>query len=239
MTGDLRITPADAQKAFDIYLKRLQNPTMCELENADVNLSGTAKEPKITPADAQIIFNKYLEKEDFPPGNCSGNARSGAAASAESSWVSQTGEVRLVINEREAGLGKDIMVPILVDSSFPIRAFGFDLIFPSDILAYVGIERTAYTERFDQIGANPITEGVVRAGGYFTQQLTAPAPAVMVILVFRIIGEVKASLSLSIINTCDDLYRARIFTDAIRHSVKKSREAKPRVRKSGGKSDNF
>jgi len=239
VTGDLRITPADAQKAFDIYLKRLQNPTICELENADVNLSGTANEPKITPADAQMMFNKYLEKEDFPPGNCSGNARTGATSSAVSLGISQPGEVRLEIDEREAGLGKDLMVPILVDSSFPIRAFGFDLAFPSDILAYVGVERTDYTEQFDQIGANPITEGVVRAGGYSTQPLTAPSPAVMIILVFRVIGKVQAPTSISIINTCDDLHQAKIRFDIIRRSVENSREGKARIRMGGGKSDKF
>lgn len=239
VTGDLKISPADAQKAFDIYLKRIQDPTMCELENADVNCSGTPTDPKITPADAQTIFNKFLEKADLPPGDCSGFVRTGTSAYAESLGISQTGEVRLVIDEMEAGAGKDILVPILVDSSFPISAFGFDFAFPSDILAFMGIERTYYTERFDQIAANPISEGVVRAGGYTTQPLTARSPAALVILVFRVIGGVQTPISFSIINSCDDLRQAQIRTGIIRRPAEKPREGRPWVRRTNGKSYDF
>jgi hypothetical protein len=139
----------------------------------------------------------------------------------------------------EAGVGKDILVPILVDSSFPISVFGFDFAFPSDILAFMGIERTYYTERFDQIAANPISEGVVRAGGYTTQPLTARSPAALVILVFRVIGGVQAPISFSIINSCDDLRQAQIRTGIIRRPAEKPREGRPWVRRTNGKSYDF
>jgi PKD repeat protein len=48
VNGDLRITPVDAQMAFDIYLKKTPDPTWCELENSDVDLSGTKLNPEVT-----------------------------------------------------------------------------------------------------------------------------------------------------------------------------------------------
>jgi len=56
VNGDLMLTPADAQAAFDIFLGKIQNSTLCQKENADVNADGTKSSPRITPMDAQLIF---------------------------------------------------------------------------------------------------------------------------------------------------------------------------------------
>ena len=58
VNGDLNITPADAQRAFDIFLGKISNPTACEKENADVNCDGAKSFPRVTPGDAKAIFDK-------------------------------------------------------------------------------------------------------------------------------------------------------------------------------------
>jgi len=150
--------------------------------------------------------------------------------------MSQPGTVRLVIDDIEARRGEDIVVPILADASFPITAFGFDLAFPSDFLAFVQAERTDYTEKFDEIGANPISEGMVRVGGFTTQEAATPSPAVLVTLVFRVIGEVQPRTSLSITNAFDDLSHAQVQTGIIRRQMENSPQVGSGVRKTGGRS---
>ncbi len=58
--GDLddngRLTPQDAQIAFDIYLESITDPTHDELCSADCNADWD-----VTPADVQCIFQHYLE----------------------------------------------------------------------------------------------------------------------------------------------------------------------------------
>ncbi len=149
VNGDLRITPADAQRAFDIYLGRIANPTWCELENADVKCDGTKFAPKVTPSDAQTIFHKYLRKA-VVSSDCSGNSRVAALATQSSGFSN----VSLTVNSVTFAPGQDVVIPIIVESPSDIKAFGFDLSYPSDILTYVGLESTELTNDFDQLGAN-------------------------------------------------------------------------------------
>jgi PKD repeat protein len=151
VNGDLSITPADAQMAFDIYLKRIAEPTWCELENADVNSSGTKLNPKITPADAQMIFNKYLKKATVD-GSCSGSSRVAAAAGQNLTLPA----VKLAVNSSAFNQDGYLYVPIIVESASDIGAFGFDLAFSPGWLTYVGLERTELTSDFDQLDANVI-----------------------------------------------------------------------------------
>jgi len=125
VNGDLSITPADAQAAFDIFLGKISNPTESELENADVNCDGTKTAPNVTPADAQAIFDKFLGKSNLP---CSCSAAS--RASTLSGRIKQASNINLIINDIKANQGQEIVVPVIVDDAFNIKSFGFDLIFP-------------------------------------------------------------------------------------------------------------
>jgi hypothetical protein len=60
VNGDGRKTPADAQRAFDIYLGLL-TPSACQAASADANCDGA-----VTPADAQAIFNDYIGALTLP-----------------------------------------------------------------------------------------------------------------------------------------------------------------------------
>ncbi|UCE40738.1 MAG: PKD domain-containing protein [Candidatus Aminicenantes bacterium] len=66
VNGDLRISPLDSQAAFDIFLGKNDNPSICQRENGDVNGDGTRADPYISPADAQHIFVRYLNKGNLP-----------------------------------------------------------------------------------------------------------------------------------------------------------------------------
>jgi len=149
INGDLKITPADAQAAFDIFLGRLPNPTWCEKENADVNSSGTKLEPKVTPADAQAIFNKYLKRGELP-GDCSGSSRSEAGSAQIFKPISSNLVIEIIAQE-SAG---EILVPIIVEPVTDINAFGIDVAFQENKLAYIGFEKTDLTTDFEQLDTN-------------------------------------------------------------------------------------
>ncbi|MFW6122272.1 MAG: PKD domain-containing protein, partial [Petrotogales bacterium] len=198
--GDLSITPADAQVAFDLYLARISNPTECEKENADVNCDGT-----ITPSDAQGIFDKYLGKESLPC-DCSSQSRN-------ASVLSQTREVtnvKIIMDNFQVRSNEVISVPIIIDSSYNIKSFGFDLIFPSETLEFVCIDRIKSNEDFNQLAAHKITKGVLRIGGYKITSSMNNYPNVLIILVFNIIGEEKKPNVFTITNTVDDISNAVI-----------------------------
>jgi PKD repeat protein len=162
VNGDLAITPADAQLAFDIYLGRISNPTACQRENADVNCDGSRGSPKVTPADCQAIFDKYLGKNGLPC-SCSGASRA-ASLQGLRSTKSPTGIIG--IQDTFISIGSEVSVPIMVESPMPLTAMGADISYPSGILEFVGFDKTGFSKDFIQFDVFQVAPGVLRIGGY-------------------------------------------------------------------------
>ncbi len=201
VNGDLSVTPGDAQRAFEIYLGRIANPTLCELENADVNCDGTQGAPTVTPGDAQSIFRRFLGVESLPT-DCSSNAR--AEASASISTLRESNEKsRLILDAPRTVSEDEIEIPIIIDNPY-VEAFGFDLIFPSENLEFVAIDETEFTEKLDIIDTNLVGEGILRVGGYSSVPIQS-STQVLIVLVFRVIKEVEEPVSVSIVNAVDDV----------------------------------
>jgi PKD repeat protein len=226
VTGDLQITPADAQAAFDIFLGKIAQPTFCESENADVNGSGTAFAPNVTPADAQGIFNKYLKKADLET-DCSGLVRTAALAAIPFSPPAQFGTVNLAVHQAFLSPGEDLSVSVIVDSSYPIGAFGFDLAVPPEAIL-LRAEWTDFTAGFTQLGAHRVDEGVVRVGGYALQPVYPNASFVLVTLTFRVLGPLDLS-SIFLMTTYDDLQQIQVAPAVIQQTprVKRDLETRP------------
>jgi hypothetical protein len=240
VNGDLKITPSDAQLAFDLYLGKIASPTWCELENADVNCSGTKLVPKITPSDAQMIFKKYLRKENYSF-TCSGNSRA-AAASQQNMLFSN---VSLTVESSILTFAGDLLIPIIIESPSEIAAFGFDLAFPSDILTYIGLEGTELTDNFDQLEANVMSyqalgldqsaaanpnDQVLRVGGYKTSESLNASTGVLVTLIFRLRAGLIDPDPVSIIATYDDIQNASIYAGSsirLRENERRAENRRP------------
>jgi len=230
INGDLSITPADAQKAFDIYLGKIPNPTDCEKENADVNCSGTKNEPKITPADAQAIFKKYLKKDELPA-DCSGNSRSAGLILPQETRADD----HIIIGDINMAAVDILTVPIIVDSLSDIDAFGFDMLFPSERLAFLRLETAELTHDFDTIGANVVSNNLLRVGGFRTEAIPEErSNGVLVVLIFKVIGEKSEPAKLSIIETYDDIQNA-LIENRIRQNKTILEREKPTVSRIKGK----
>jgi hypothetical protein len=186
VNGDLSVTPADSQLAFDIYLGLEPSATFVQLENADVNCDGTTWVPLVTPSDAQLIFQSYLGGGAFP-GDCSGSSRSSASsASVLSRVVSFAGRGAVLrVDTTRATPGKMIEIPVWIHGPFTLSSFGFDLVFQSDALEYFGSRTGALADRFTASGVNQIAEGVLRIGGFNPNPVQVGEDSVLVTLIFR------------------------------------------------------
>ena len=178
VNGDLGLTPADAQMAFDIFLGKIPDPTSCQLENADVNSDGTKIAPRVTPADAQAIFNRYLGEDELPS-DCSGNSR----ATMQAMRGNTIQEIAFP-DTPESDRGKDIDIPIILNSPSAVSAFGFDLTFSSNRYIFIGMQKTDLAEGYECLGYNEIVPGLLRVGGYSTKRKALIA-GIFIILVFR------------------------------------------------------
>ena len=221
VNGDLKITPSDAQLAFDLYLGKIPSPTWCELENADVNCSGTKSAPQITPADAQTIFNKYLQKKTGSS-DCSGSSRAAAASQQSVSFFNGPFLIDISFLTSEG----DILIPVIVESPTEMGAFGFDLSFPSDTWTYVGLEATDLTADCNQLAGNVISNEAsgpygstasvpssqfLRVGGFRTSDAKNASVGVLVTLVFKTKTGFTGPSEISVIATYDDLRNTLIY----------------------------
>jgi|GEM_PF-1086384 len=212
VNGDLNITPADAQEVFEIFLGIISDPTDCQKENADVNCDGTKTNPKITPGDAQAIFEKFLGINDLP-GDCSCKSRAesaGSLAIQERAFVQleRSANINLIINDIELKPGKIIVVPVIIDNPSNIKAFGFDILFESEILEFVGVMRTELLKDFNEVDGNEIAQGVLRVGGYSSEPIRSYSPGALIRLIFKVTGETEEPCPFLITNTVDDLENA-------------------------------
>ncbi len=199
VNGDLSITAADAQTAFEIFLKKIANPTECQKENADVNCDGTKTVPYITAADAQAIFEKFLGRNELPS-DCSGNSRNASFANK----LTHISKIRLVINNQEAKSGEEVVIPVIIENPFIFKSFGFDLNFPPKVVEFIALERTDLLKDFIQVDANEISIGVLRVGGYSGKTVRTESPEIMLALIFRAIDDIKSLNLFLITNTFND-----------------------------------
>jgi PKD repeat protein len=201
VNGDLNVSPADAQTVFDIYLGKISNPTHCQKENGDVNCDGTRTDPLLSPSDAQAIFEKYLGINNLPC-DCSGNSRK----------TSSTLEVRngnlqginLFINDFYAEEGENIIVPVIIDNSYSIDSFGFDIHFPSESLEFLGTARSGMLKDFQQADGYELRSGTIRIGGYSTIPVTSQSSGDLISLIFKVKKEIKEPQDFFITNGVDD-----------------------------------
>jgi PKD repeat protein len=199
--GDLTITPADAQVAFDIYLVRIASPSECQGENADVNCDGTKTAPRITPADAQAIFNKFLGRNDLPS-DCSGISRNAAVSS---STLSRRQSLTTALDNTLLATGDELIVPFFLPDLESAIAFGFDLHFPSERLEFVAIEKDDWDKYLRVLDSHLMAPGRLRVGGYKSLADNSKAGLVPIALVFRVMQRTRRRIELSITNMVDDL----------------------------------
>jgi parallel beta-helix repeat protein len=202
-SGDLNITAFDSQVAFDIYLRRISNPSQCEFENADVDCNGI-----VSPGDSQAIFNKYLGIAELPA-DCSDKTRT-MATEIISMQAEEPSATLLAIEDVQVNRDGYVFVPIIIDNPIDIDAFGFDLVFPSNVLTFLILENAELTEGYEQLDSNVISfqdtnHKILRVGGYNIHSDQTLSSGVLVTLVFKVTGEFKDPIPLSVIATYDDI----------------------------------
>jgi hypothetical protein len=203
VNGDLNLTPADSQMAFDIYMGRVGSPTEAQLENADVNSDGTKIMPNVTPGDAHAIFKKYLGQEELP-GDCSCASRADASSSAHMFGIPGSDAI-LAFEDTESEAGKRLLVPVLISGISQLRAFGFDVAYPTSLMEFSGVARTDISKDFMKIDGFEAAPGVVRIGGYREAPLQVGEPTALVILIFQVKADAQGQSLFIFSKSVDDL----------------------------------
>jgi len=196
VNDDGEVTPGDALCAFQAYLSDpVPPPPPCDAPGwdvrADVNCDGM-----ITPGDALCIFEYWLDGScvfcDAPP------------LVAMERTEGPVAEVTVGTIRVEEDV---VVVPVRVGQVAGLKAFGFEMKYPSEVLAYEGTSRTAASKDFEELDGMVTSEGVVRVGGYTVHPVAATSGTDVVELRFKLLQE-KAEGMVEIERYVDDLQGA-------------------------------
>jgi hypothetical protein len=232
VNNDGNVTPGDAQSAFEIYLGRL-TPTFCQQMTSDGNCSlGT------TPGDAQDIFEHYLGKKTLPVCCTQATSSSSRLAvqgslsvvggrpqalgergqrSLEPSKLAEAPENRRAENRFRRLLyaldtsgrpGEAVDVPVVVSNPSGLRTFAFDLLYPFDMLEYIGAKRTSLTQGFDYVLGTEEGPGLVHVEAESQEGISSRELGSLVLLTFRVREGADFSLPIRVLRPVRDLREA-------------------------------
>lgn len=169
---DGAITPADALCAFQIYMNGgAPTPggkcdTECALFAADASCNGN-----ITPDDALLIFKAYLN------GATSMDCPQTAAKFTETNK-------KLIIEDIAVMPGQKVAVPILINNTIGLNAFGATMMFPAQMIDFVGFDRSDVTSGWFQLDAFEIEKGLIRIGGFDPNAIQSNEKSTLLTLYF-------------------------------------------------------
>ena len=211
---DGSLTPGDAQAAFEIYLGKI-SPSSSQLTTADANCSCpcTSKEHTeanncITPGDAQNIFDHYLGRLTLPlccaDYQCSQTSTLGRREAIIPDFEKQLVYALPTIGNSE-GRAK---IPLMVNNPQGIRSFSLEMVFPHELLEYVGLKAAPLTKGFDYVRGKEEVPGVIKIEGKGKEPILRPGAGSLAIVVFHVKKGPNGRGPLVLYNLDGDIFRA-------------------------------
>jgi hypothetical protein len=234
VNADGSVTPGDAQEAFEIYLGIL-TPTFCQEMTSDGNCSRST-----TPGDAQNIFEHYLGMISLPFCCAQAAAASSRATSLtslldleearvilrergtrppqSSKSIDRTGNRENDSRFRRTLYPLDTIgrpnepvgVPVIVSNPSGLRTFGFDVLYPNDMLEYWGAKKTSLTKGFDYVLGTEESPGVIHVEAESQEAIPGSELGSLVLLTFRVREGADLSLPIQVLNPAMDLRDAEV-----------------------------
>jgi len=213
LNEDGNVTPGDAQKAFEIYLGRII-PTFSQLTTSDANCNGpcngmehTEQNNCTTPADAQWIFEHYLGKRILPL--CCADYQ------CAEDTVMILGETNIPSYEkREAyalptigNSGERMMIPVMVNNPEGVRYFSLEMVYPEDLLEFVGFLASPLTQGFEYVKGEEEVAGVVKIEGKGEKGITGRTTGSLGVVVFNVREGINGSAPIVLHNLGGDIFR--------------------------------
>ena len=199
---DETISPADAACTFQLYLNEgvsqaSECDTDCALDAADVNCDGL-----ISPLDALKIFQAFLEGNE--------------SMECPSSLTKPERKKIDISLPNIVGLpGETISVPVMVNDVTTLSSFGLKANYPTDILQYIGLERSAFTKNWQALEAVKLQPGQLTIGGFNPKLTGITNSKELFILKFNLLEDAHGSGEIFITELQDDLSMSNIVSGSI------------------------
>ena len=228
------VTPGDAQSAFEIFLGII-TPDFCQESSSDANCNEYT-----TPGDAQDIFEHFLGIGTLPQCCAEYTASSMLRFNEPIEPIGDRNRDRERENDRFVLLerklyplhtmgypGEIVRIPIIVFNPEGITSFAFEMNYPSELIEFLGMDRTRLTQHFEYIAGVEMSDGLIRVEGESEVPVKIRNIGSLAVLIFRVIEGPEASMPLLIFNLEGDLlnadtaegnfHRLKLFSDEPRY----------------------
>ena len=186
------VTPGDAQAAFEIYLGKIA-ATSDQLTTADANCGCpcTSKEHTeanncITPGDAQLIFEHYLGMRTLPLCCADDPCLGGAGFLLEQIGDPPSENKRVYPLPSIGKSGARVNMPILVNDPRGIRDFSLEMIYPLELLEFVGVLASPLTEEFTYVRGEEYAPGFLKIEGRGDVAIRSREAGSLCVVVFQV-----------------------------------------------------
>jgi hypothetical protein len=212
VNGDGNITPGDAQRAFEIYLGRI-SPTLCQLTISDANSScpcnGEEHLPQnncITPSDAQWIFDHYLSRLVLPECSADYQCSGGSVMTLGEDWIPFNQKPEVYALPTIGNSGDRVMVPLMINHPVGIRHFHIEMLYPQDLLEYVGTLPSPLTYNFEYLRGEENTPGIVNIEGESEVGIAGKETGSLCVVIFQAKDGLYGTASILLNNLGGDVF---------------------------------
>jgi len=231
VNGDGNVTPGDAQTAFEIFLGGV-SPNFYQLTTSDANCScpcnsmeHTEQNNCTTPADAQWIFEHYLGRRTLPlccaDHQCAENTVTILGEASIPSYEKREAYALPAIGNS----GERMMIPVMVNNPEGVRYFSLEMVYPEDLLEYVGFLASPLTQGFEYVKGEEEVQGVVKIEGKGEKGISEREAGSLGVVVFNAREGINGSAPVILNNLGGDIFRtvARSFI-FVREKYQKNKE---------------
>ncbi len=216
VNGDGNVTPGDAQRAFEIYLGRV-SPNFNELTTSDANCScpcnskeHTQQNNCTTPGDAQLIFEHYLGRHILPDCCADYQCPGGSAMIQEIAPIPFDENQHVYALPTIGDSGKRVMVPLMASNPEGICRFGLEMLYPQDMLEYIGLLPSPLTQRFEHVTGMEDVPGIVRVEGAGVEGITENEAGSLCVIVFRAKEGISGKVPIVLHNLDEEMFGADV-----------------------------
>lgn len=221
VNGDGNVTPGDAQQAFEIFLGRI-SPTFCQLTASDANSScpcdgmeHTEENNCTTPADAQWIFEHFLQKRTLPLCSADFQCAGSSVMIQGEAWIPYDENPKVFALPTIGDSGDRVMIPLMVDHPEGIRQFHLEMLYPQDLLEFVGLLPSPLTKKFEYLRGEEDIPGIVDIEGLGEFGITENEAGSLCVVIFQAKEEIYGSAPIILNDLEGDIFRTDTDTESM------------------------
>jgi hypothetical protein len=106
--------------------------------------------------------------------------------------------------------GDQVKIPVIVSNLYGIRNFGLEMIYPGELLEYVGLLASPPTQNFDYLRGEEQVPGVVRIEGNGAEDITLKATGSLCVAVFNVREGAYGEAAIELYNFNGDILEAEV-----------------------------